>query len=241
LTLTGDSGESQNKESKPEDSSDESRRNLLKIGVGLSAALVIGGAASITRLLINPGVPETVATTQTSESTATASTASQTLPPPAVPNFPVILVANLSDLKVGVPISFNYPLQETPNILVKLGVKAQGGVGPDGDIVGFSQVCQHLGCVYAFVETGSAPTCNSSYSATSPVGYCCCHGSIYDLVNGAKVLSGPAPRPEPMVILYFDSSTGNIFATGMTPPTIFGYDTGSNDVSADLQGGTLVS
>jgi len=27
----------------------------------------------------------------------------------------------------------------------------------------------------------------------------------------------------------------------MTPPTIFGYDTGSNNVSADLTGGTIVS
>jgi arsenite oxidase small subunit len=158
-----------------------------------------------------------------------------------VPNFPVILVANLSDLQVGTPVSFNYPLQETPNILVKLGIKAQGGVGPDGDIVAFSQICQHLGCIWAFVGTGSAPTCNSSYTAAGPVGYCCCHGSIYDLANAAKVVGGPTPRPEPMVILYFDSATGNIYATGMTAPSIFGYDTGSNNVSADLQGGTLVS
>jgi hypothetical protein len=41
------------------------------------------------------------------------------------------------------------------------------------------------------------------------------------------------------VILELDSSTGDIYATGMTPPTIYGYDTGSNDVLADLRGGTL--
>ena len=166
---------------------------------------------------------------------------SSTLPPPATPGFPVILVANLSDLEVGSPIDFNYPLEETPNILVKLGQKALNGVGPDGDIVGYSQVCQHLGCIYAFISKGSSPSCNSSYKASGPVGYCCCHGSVYDMVNGAKVIGGPAPRPQPQVILDFDASTGNIYATGMTPPTIFGYDTGSNDVSNDLQGGTLVS
>jgi arsenite oxidase small subunit len=239
--MTDDSGSQ-----RAEDKSDVSRRNLLKVGLGISAALVVGGAASIARTLINPGIPETISTTQTSTTESNTSSenttsASGVVPPPAVANFPVIMIANLSDLTIGVPVDFNYPLQETPNILVKLGIQAEGGVGPDGDIVAFSQVCQHLGCIYGFVGTGSAPICNSSYKAPSPVGYCCCHGSIYDLVNGAKVIGGPALRPEPQVILYFDSTTGNIWATGMTAPTIFGYDTGSNDVSQDLVGGTLVS
>ena len=83
------------------------------------------------RSLINPGIPETIATTQTTNtetttaqtnsgnSTSASQSVSEFVPPPAVPNFPVILVANLSDLQVGVPINFNYPLEETPNILVK--------------------------------------------------------------------------------------------------------------------------
>jgi arsenite oxidase small subunit len=221
----------------PKDDSDESRRNLLKVGLGIGAVIVIGGVAAVAKTLINPGAQLAAPTTQT---TTSGTTSSSTLPPPATPGFPVIKIANLSDLEVGSPITFNYPLEETPNILVKLGQKAEGGVGPDNDIVAFSQVCQHLGCIYAFLGSGSSPTCNSSYKASGPVGYCCCHGSIYDLVNGAKVIGGPAPRPEPQVILSFDSSTGNIYATGMTPPTIFGYNTGSNDVSRDLQGGTLV-
>lgn len=227
--------EKNSKEGKSE--SDESRRNLLKVGLGLGAALVVGGAGSIARSLINPGIPETIST---STSSSTTSSSSIELPPPATPNFPVILVANMSDLKVGVPINFDYPLKEQPNILVKLGVKATNGVGPDGDIVAFSEICQHLGCIYGFLNTGSSPSCNSSYKAAGPVGYCCCHGSIYDLADGAKVIGGPAPRPEPQVVLFFDSKTGNIFATGMTPPAVFGYDTGSSDVSSDLKGGTLV-
>jgi arsenite oxidase small subunit len=154
------------------------------------------------------------------------------------------MVANISDLtgaNLGQTVDFNYPLEETPNVLVKLGVKALNGVGPDGDIVAFSQVCQHLGCIWGFVATGDSPGCDSSYKAKEPVGYCCCHGSQYDLTNGAAVLGGPAPRPVPQVILSYDDSTGNIYATGMTPPTIFGYHTGSNNVLFDLQGGTPVS
>ena len=122
---------------------------------------------------------------------------------------------------------------------MKLGQKAKGGIGPDGDIVAFSQICQHLGCLYAFQPTGSSPPCESSYKAPGPEGYCCCHGSIYDYANGGKVVGGPAPRPIPQVVIELDSD-GSIYATGMNPPSIFGHNTGSNDVSADLQGGNLV-
>ena len=173
-----------------------------------------------------------------SSSASTSTTSTSTASPS--PGFPQLMIANLSDLVESQPVSFNYPLEETPNILVKLGVKAAGGVGPDGDIVAYSVVCQHLGCITAFLPTGSGPACASSYKAPGPEGYCCCHGSIYDLVNGAAVVGGPAPRPLPQVILSIDAS-GNINAIGMTPPTIFGHDTGSNDISNDLQGGTPVS
>ena len=150
------------------------------------------------------------------------------------------MVANISDLAANKTLYFYYPLTDTPNMLVKLGTKATGGVGPDGDIVAFSQICQHLGCSIGYVGAGGSPACDSSYSAPGPEAYCCCHGTAYDLANGAKVLGGPAPRPVPQVILKVDSS-GNIYATGMTSPTIFGYNTGSSDVSADLTGGTVVS
>jgi arsenite oxidase small subunit len=146
----------------------------------------------------------------------------------------------VSDLTVNQPVTFNYPLDNEPNILVKIGVKALGGVGPDQDIVAFSQICQHLGCIYAYQATGSSPACDMSYKAAGPEGHCCCHGSVYDFANGAKVIGGPSQRPEPQVILTVDSN-GDIYATGMTPPSIFGHNTGSSDVTYDLQGGNLVS
>jgi len=198
------------------------------------AVLVTLGIASVARSLLNPPsapLPTGVTTTTTTGSGSTSSTSP----------FPRLRAANMSDLAGGKTVSFNYPLEETPNILVKLGVKASGGVGPDGDIVAFSQLCQHLGCPYGFVATGQSPDCDNTYKAPSPVGYCCCHGSIFDFVNAGKVLNSPAPRPVPQVVLEFDSSTGDIFATGMLPPTIFGHNTGSNNVLEDLQGGTLVS
>lgn len=217
-------------------SSGEDRRTFLRLALAFGAVLVTVGIASVTRSLVSPSVapPQpTVTVTTTAGQTSTQS--SSTSP------FPRIMVANVSDLAGGKTVTFNYPLEETPNLLVKLGEKAQGGVGPDGDIVAFSQICQHLGCIYGFVPAGKSPSCDNTYTASGPVGYCCCHGSVYDLVNGAKVIAGPAPRPEPQVVLEYDSTQGDIYAVGMLPPTIFGHNTGSNNVLYDLQGGTPVS
>jgi arsenite oxidase small subunit len=214
----------------------KSRRNFLRVGLATAVGLLILGIGAISQSLFAPAESFTTTTSTTSK---TSSTGQQEISP-STPGFPVIRIASLNDLVVNKPIYFYYPLTDTPNILVKLGSKAEGGVGPNGDIVAFSQTCQHLGCSVGYVATGSSPACDSSYVAAGPEAYCCCHGSSYDLLNGAKVLGGPAPRPIPQVILKVDNS-GNIYATGMTPPTIFGYDTGSTDVAADLTGGTLVS
>ncbi len=195
---------------------DAGRRVLLKYGVVASAIIAAGGIAAITRFATNPA-PTTGAAT-----------------------FPRVKVGNVNGLAVGQPVYFAYPLDNEPNLLVKLGVPAKGGVGPGSDIVAFSQVCQHLGCIYGYLTPGASPPCDPSYKAAEPVGYCCCHGSVYDFANGAQVLSGPSPRPQPQVQLEVDPATGDIFAVGMGPPAIFGHDTGSNDVTNDLQGGTPV-
>jgi len=208
--------------------SNKSRRDFLKAALAFSVVLVVGGVAAVTRSLWNLSSESAPTSLETSAGSTPLS-------------FPRVKVANASDLKVNQPISFNYPLDNEPNIIVRIGKKAQGGVGPDGDIVAFSQICQHLGCIYGYVAPGTSPSCDATYNASGSVGYCCCHGSVFDLANGAKVTGGPSPRPQPQVMLEFNSSTGDIYATGMTPPNIFGHNTGSNDVTSDLQGGTPVS
>jgi len=246
------------------DKGENSRRNFLKVGLTLGVILAALGIGSVTRSIVSPSeaLPAEVIPTQTEVETATVTVTSTVATQPSGETsstesaasgsstttssttsgpFPRVKVANISDLAGGSTVSFNYPLEETPNLLVKLGEKAVNGIGPDGDIVAFSQICQHLGCIYGFVAAGASPGCDNTYKALGPVGYCCCHGSSYDLANGAKVLGGPAPRPVPQVILSYDDPTGDIYATGMLPPTVFGYHTGSDNVLYDLQGGTLVS
>jgi hypothetical protein len=63
---------------------------------------------------------------------------------------------------------------------------------------------------------------------------------VYDFANKGVVIAGPSPRPQPQVILEVDSS-GDIYATGMGPPSIFGHNTGSTNVTDDLSGGSVVT
>ena len=212
MSQDGDKGQPEERQRDDEGS----RRSFLKWSVGVGLALVVAGIAAVTKSLWTPGPPGG-----------------------GTSGFPRFKASNLSALQQG-PVVFNYPLDDQPNVLVKIGQKAAGGVGPDGDVVAFSIVCQHLGCVVGYQPQGASPTCNPSFRAEGPVGYCCCHGSVYDFANAAKVTGGPSPRPLPQVILQVDEATGDIYAVGMGPPTIFGYNTGSSDVSHDLQGGTPV-
>ena len=55
----------------------------------------------------------------------------------SVAAYPKLKVGSIADLVEGESIAFNYPLNEQPNMLVKLGREAQNGIGPDKDIVAF--------------------------------------------------------------------------------------------------------
>jgi arsenite oxidase small subunit len=196
------------------DASSQERRSFLKVALAISVVAAIGGIGSIARSISAPAQPQV---SPGSNSTATGTTGSN--------SYPRTLVTTISSLQVNQPVYFNYPLNDEPNILVALNSAVTDGVGPNGNIIAFSQVCQHLGCLYAFQAPGTSPKCNSSYKASGPVGYCCCHGSIYDYTNDAKVIGGPAPRPVPRVLLEVDSS-GNIYAVGMSGANIYGHPNG---------------
>ncbi len=181
---------------------ESSKRNFLKLILTLGGLATLGSLASIFRILAFVPSPTEGATKL---------------------SWPMIKIANISSLDPAKPLLFNYPLVDTPSVLVKCGRKADNGVGPYSDIVAFSNVCQHLGCIYLALTPNTSPPCNSAYLASAPEGYCCCHGGQYDFLLDAKVLGGPPPRPVPRVILTYDDSTGNIYAIGMGPPTIFGH------------------
>ena len=57
----------------------------------------------------------------------------QTTPMPlALVSYPSNRLGNLSELKVNEPVDVSYPDDSSPGVLLKLGSKVEGGVGPDG-------------------------------------------------------------------------------------------------------------
>ncbi|MDA4124310.1 MAG: Rieske 2Fe-2S domain-containing protein [Thaumarchaeota archaeon] len=205
-----------------------SKRNFLKLMLTLGGVATLGTFASIFRILEYVPAPG-----QGSRTTVALA-------------WPEIKLVNISTLDPSKPLRFNYPLVDTPCVLVKCGQKADYGVGPDSDIVAFNDICQHLGCFYAVLPPGSSPPCDATFLAATPQGYCCCHGGQYDFVHAGTVIGGPPPRSVPQVVLRFDASTGDIYAVGMGGPTIFGHGPpGTTDpalvLKYDLTGGTVVT
>lgn len=162
---------------------------------------------------------------------------------------------------------FNYPLQDEPNILIKLSGTGPipGAVAlPSGEyLTAFSGICQHLGCVVPLLDYHphnsipfEAKLIGYNESNWPPFGllFCKCHGSQYDPTRGPHNLynSGPAPSPAnhslPQVMLEVDAD-GNVYATGMNPVNAVirthlwqpgGEEYGSEVVEENLSGGTAL-
>jgi arsenite oxidase small subunit len=213
---------------KDDDPKSHGKRDLFKLMVAAAGAVTAAAAGSFLRFLTF--IP-------------TATVGGQAV---HEISWPRVKLLNAESLKLLEPISFNYPLVNTPNILVKLDQKASNGVGPNGDIIAYSGICQHLGCYFGFQARGSSPPCDPAYRAPVSEGYCCCHGGEFDFVHDGSVIGGPPPRAVPRVLLEYDEATGDVYAVGMGPPTIFGHGPpGTTDPESvlryDLEGGEIVT
>ena len=126
---------------------------------------------------------------------------------------------------------FYYPLTNEPNFFLNLApatpggpgaTNVKGGVGPTGSIVAFSAICQHLGCPAPAISYYPPGTCPKTFGTKNFYIHCSCHGSTYDVTNGAANLTGPAIYPLPQVTLQWnDPATGGddtIWAIGETGP-----------------------
>lgn len=77
-------------------------------------------------------------------------------------------------------------IRKIPGYIVKL---------PDGDVVAYSRICPHLGCIFNFVKEPEEAAKGYNFKPDGPVFACPCHLSVYDIAQAGKVVSGPAPRP----------------------------------------------
>ncbi len=137
--------------------------------------------------------------------TMNAGTALAEQVPATITTFPRKFVVKLSDLKLDEPFDFVYPDDgaHADSMIVKMGVKAGGGLGPDEDIVAFNYACTHQG--------GSLV--GSYKKDTKSLGACPLHLSTYDLTRHGILISGQAYQSLPQVLLELDGD--DIYATGI--------------------------
>jgi arsenite oxidase small subunit len=153
---------------------DIARRNFLT-GAGIAAA---GAAAA------------TVVTTE-----------AKAAPSGARVNYPSNRLGNIRDLKVDEPLSVAYPDNDAPGMILKLGKRVPSGVGPEGDIVGFTTACPHKGFPLAYNKADRTLNCAGHYSR-------------FDCEAGGQQIWGHATQNLPQYVLRVDAN-GNIFAEGI--------------------------
>lgn len=122
-----------------------------------------------------------------------------------VTRYPRRLIGKLSELEEHKPIRFKYPDEgrNSNSILVMLGERAGGGLGPNRDVVAFNTLCTHMGG-----DTGRI------YKADhSVLGPCPFHQSTFDLTRHGMIISGHATESLPQVLLELEGD--EIHAVGM--------------------------
>lgn len=113
-------------------------------------------------------------------------------------NYPSQRLANVKDLKVDQPLEITYPDKSAPGVLLKLGRRAEGGVGPEGDIVAFTTLCPHKGFPLNYVSADKSLNCPGHYSR-------------FDCEKGGQEIFGHATQNLPQFRLRVDSK-GDIYA-----------------------------
>ncbi len=137
--------------------------------------------------------------------TMNAGTAFAKQVPATVTTYPRKLIVKMSQLKQDEPFDFSYPDEgsHAESMIVKLGVKAGGGIGPDQDIVAYNYACTHQG----------GQLQDSYKKDTKSLGACPLHLSTYDLTRHGILISGQAYQSLPQVLLEVDGD--DIYATGI--------------------------
>lgn len=153
-----------------------SRRNFLKLGGGVAAGIAVTGITSAQEIPTEIG--------------------RVTLP------YPVKAIVEAKSLKDHIPVHFNYPDESSPCVLLKMGEQVPGGVGPNGDIVAYSAICTHQGCLVA-------------YDTQATTFKCPCHFSIFDPARTGQVVCGQATVNLTQIVLEYNSENDTVMAVAV--------------------------
>ena len=96
----------------------------------------------------------------------------------------VVLLGKLQSPWDSVP--FTFGSDNIPGLVIRL---------PDGMLTVISRICPHQKCFTDLIKDPAQVFRETTFEPPGPVLACPCHGSVFDLQNGGKVLFGPAPRP----------------------------------------------
>jgi arsenite oxidase small subunit len=132
---------------------------------------------------------------------AVAAPQAKAAPSSARVNYPSNRLANVSELKMNEPLNISYPDGDAPGVLIKLGKRVADGVGPDGDIVGFTTICPHKGFPLSFNKSDRTLNCPGHYSR-------------FDCEAGGQQIWGQATQNLPQYVLRVDAK-GDIYAEGV--------------------------
>jgi arsenite oxidase small subunit len=116
--------------------------------------------------------------------------------------YPHKVVTRARELRVNVPLSFNFPDAASPCTLIKMGHAVPGGVGPDKDIVAYSGLCTHMGCPV-------------SYDTATRAFRCPCHYSTFDAELSGQMICGQATEDLPQIVLKYDAKTDTVTAVAV--------------------------
>lgn len=115
--------------------------------------------------------------------------------------YPSNRLANIKELTVNEPLDIAYPDDDSPGVLIKLGTRVEGGIGPDGDIVAYSILCPHKGYPLFFNQADKTLNCPGHYSR-------------FDCEMEGQQIFGHANQSLPMFTLRIDSK-GDIYGEGV--------------------------
>lgn len=217
------------------------RRRFLKLATAAPVAAALAALASPLLRLLKPNVERLDPLPPDPEIGLLAPTIHDR------PRGEAIVAANLSE--VSKPWDFKYfvfaqrypqytpegfKVANVPGVVIRLPYKIRLPLGwaqsigkepkvIESDLIVFSRICPHLGCIYNYVPNYKEITAGYGGYAPPPQRQhalmgCPCHLSIYDPADQqtpGRVLSGPAPRP-PRTFL-FEIQGQNIVVTDVEP------------------------
>ena len=186
-----------------------SRRSFIE-GLGFATGGVVVGTvigATIPNIDGDDGPSESVARPSEGGGAATPAPSDGAGDTPAVTPMvatahPRVKIGSVSALNVGDVVDFKYPTDQSSASLVKLGRRADGGIGDDDDIVAFGTDCTHMGC----------PLAGTFKVEHGILGPCGCHFTTFDLGRRGSVVLGQATENLPQILLDIDGD--DIIAIG---------------------------